>query len=142
MTSLERLKERIFRAGDINDPATARPLVSLEEFFDGNDDFGSIGYNFYPDQPAPSDFYELFKRIRSRPEVANVLVEVCQQEMPEEWPSTDTVWIITSASAGTVAKWLGERFQADDIFDGWTEHVQREPYQLPPGMKPIGIWWD
>jgi len=142
MTPLERLNERISRAGNINDPAAIRPLVSLEEFFEGNDDYGSIGYNFYPDQPAPNEFYALFKSIRSQPDVANILVEVCQQEMPDEWPSTDTVWIITSAPADRVATWLGERFQADEIFDGWTDHVRREDYEIPPGMKPIGLWWD
>jgi hypothetical protein len=142
MTPLERLKRRICEAGDINKPETARPLVSLEEFFEGNDDYGSIGYNFYPDQPSPSEFYELFKQIRSRPEVANVLVEVCQHEMSDEWPSTDTVWIITSASIDTLVTWLGERFRADEIFDGWTDHVRREAYQIEPGMKAIGIWWD
>ncbi len=142
MTPLERLQERIARAGDLADLATPRPLVSLEEFFEGNDDHGSIGYNFYPDQPAPSEFFEVFKRIRSRPEVSDVRVELCQHETPDEWPSTDTVWIITSAPISEVKTWLGERFHADDIFDGWTDHVRREPYAVPPGMKPIGIWWD
>jgi len=143
MTSpLQRLKERIYRNGDINDPATPRPLVSLEEFFEGNNDGGSIGYNFYPDQPEPREFYDLFRKVRSRPEVAEVLVEVCQHEMPDEWPSTDTVWVVTSAPAATVASWLGERFRADEIFGGWTDHVRREPYDVPAGMKAIGLWWD
>src|SRR5689334_4622956 len=88
------LIERINCNGDINSPATPRPLVTLEEFFEGNNDPGSIGYNFYPDQPRPGEFYELFKQIRDHPEVSNVLVEVSQHEAPEEWPSTDTVWII------------------------------------------------
>jgi hypothetical protein len=60
----EWLLERVNRDGDINDFSVARPLVGLEEFFEGNDDYGSIGYNFYPDQPAPSEFYALFKGIR------------------------------------------------------------------------------
>ena len=142
MTPLERLKERIAPAGDLGDLAALRPLVSLEEFFEGNDDYGSIGYNFYPDQPAPSEFFAVFKQIRSRSGVADVRVEVCQHENPDDWPSTDTVWIITSAPAAEVATWLGKRFLADEIFDGWTDHVRREAYPVPPGMKPIGIWWD
>jgi hypothetical protein len=96
MPGLESLKLRINRNGDVNDLNVPRPIVTLEEFFEGNEDFGSIGYNFYPDQPAPPEFYELFQRIRERPDVANVLVEVSMQEMPDEWPSTDTVWILTS----------------------------------------------
>lgn len=84
MTSLERLIARINCNGDINDPTTPRPLVTLEEFFEGNEDYGSIGYNFSPDQPAPAEFYELLKRIRDRPDVADVRVEVSQHEVPDE----------------------------------------------------------
>src|SRR5688500_8873122 len=116
MATLETLNARINRNGDVNDPAVPRPIVTLEEFFEGNDDYGSIGYNFYPEQPAPSEFYDLFKRIRERPNVADVLVEVTQQEMPNDWPSTDTVWILTAASLKEVASWLGERFQADELW--------------------------
>jgi hypothetical protein len=139
----QHLIERINRSGDINDPNTPRPLVTLEEFFEGNDDYGSIGYNFSPPLPAPSEFYELFRQIRQRPDVSDVLVEVSQQEMPDEWPSTDTVWIITSAAEADVLDWLGKRFAPDDkLWIGWTEHLKREPYAVPPGMRPIGVWWD
>jgi hypothetical protein len=49
MTPLETLARRINRDGDINDRETPRPLLTLEEFLKGNSDYGSIGYNFYPD---------------------------------------------------------------------------------------------
>ena len=142
MTALEKLKARINRNGDVNDPDVPRPIVTLEEFFEGNSEYGSIGYNFYPDQPAPSEFYEVFKQIRERPDVADVLVEVSQQEMRDEWPSTDTVWILTSASLQEVALWLGERFQADELWDGWTDHLVREPVDVPLSYRPVGVWWD
>jgi len=51
MEAHKRLLERINRNGDINYDIVPRPLVTLEEFFEGNKDYGSIGYNFYPDQP-------------------------------------------------------------------------------------------
>src|SRR5438128_350946 len=84
MTPLETLVRRINRNGNINDAQTPRPLLSLEEFFEGNDDYSSIGCNLYPDQPAPSEFYSIFRSIRERPDVADVLVEVNQHEVPEE----------------------------------------------------------
>jgi hypothetical protein len=137
------LLERISRNGDINDPSTPRPLVTLEEFFEGNDDYGSIGYNFGRPQPAPAEFYALFQQIRDRPDVSDVLVEVSQHEMPDEWPSTDTVWIITSSVESDVLAWLGDRFAPDDqLWIGWTDHKTREPYAVPSGMRPIGVWWD
>lgn len=142
MTPLEQLIGRINHYGDINDLKTPRPLVTLEEFFERNDDYGSIGYNFYPEQPSPAEFYELFKGIRSRPNVVEVRVQISQHEMPDEWPSTDTVWIITSASAEDVADWLGKRFRADELIIGWPTTSPVEPYTLPLGTKPIGVWWD
>ena len=142
MTPLETLARRINRNGDINDPETPRPLLTLEEFFEGNSDYSSIGYNFYPDQPSPAEFYCLFRSIRERSDVADVLVEVNQHEVPDEWPSTDTVWIITTVSPDEVRAMLGERFQPDEIYKGWTEHVRREDYNVPEGMKPLGVWWD
>jgi hypothetical protein len=148
------LIERINRNGDINDPDTPRPLLALEEFFEGNDDRGSIGVNFHQGQPAPSEFYELFRQIRERPDVHDVLVQVTQHDMPGEWPFTDTVWIITGAAPATVSDWLGRRFAADELALGWdklaicwpegeeAEIRPLEPYSVPPGLRPIGVFWD
>ncbi len=138
----QALLARINRNGDINDPATPRPLVTLEEFFEGNNDYGSIGYNFYPDQPGPEEFYRLFKSVRARPEVADVRVQVMDLEDPAGWPSTDTVWIITSASPEDVRGWLGERFRPDDILIGFPTDRPMEPCEVPDGMKALGVWWD
>lgn len=138
----QRLLARINQDGDINDPNTPSPLVTLEEFFEGNNDFGSIGYNFLPDQPAPAEFYAFFKGIRDKPEVADVRVEVKDLEDPEGWPATDTVWIITSASPDDVAGWLGEKFHADELIEGFQTARQIEPYKVPEGMHAIGVWWD
>ncbi len=44
--ALERLMKRINRNGNIKDRTTPRPLLTLEEFFIGNNDHASIGYNF------------------------------------------------------------------------------------------------
>src|SRR5713226_1137979 len=96
MTPLERIMDRVNRRGDVNDAATPRPLLSLAEFFEGSDVVGSIGCKLTP-TPEPSEFYALFQRIAARPEVADVLVQVTMFDAPE-WPFSDTVWIISSAS--------------------------------------------
>ena len=139
--SRQRLLQRVSVHGDINDPMTPRPLVALEEFFEGNADYGSIGYNFDP-QPAPSEFYAAFLEIRSRPDVADVRVQVNDQIEPEDWPSTDTIWIITSATPDEVQSWLEDRFKADDVIVGFPDFLALEPYIVPEGMQAIGIWYD
>jgi len=130
----------IAEIGEINDFSLPRPLVSLETFFEGNSDYGSIGYNFYPDQPSPSEFYRLFKQIRGFAEVCDVLVQVQQHEDPEAWPSTDTVWVITRASNAEVTEWLGKRFQPDELLEGIPDGVQS--VEIPPGCRALGIWYD
>ncbi len=75
MTPLKRIADRVNRHGDVNDPATIRPLLTLPEFFDGNDDFGSIGCNLAP-PPGPVKFYEILKGISERSDVADVRVQI------------------------------------------------------------------
>src|SRR5262250_3047226 len=82
MTPLERITERVTRHGDVNEPATPRPLLTLAEFFEGNEAIGSIGCNLTP-MPELSEFYEMLRRIATRPEVADVRVQVTMFDDPD-----------------------------------------------------------
>jgi hypothetical protein len=97
MTPLERITERINRDGDVNDASTPRPLLTLEEFFDGNHvNHGSIWCNCSP-PPSRSEAFAVPKRIRSRPDVADVRAEITVFDIPE-WPFSEVVWVISKAS--------------------------------------------
>ena len=61
MTPLERITQRVNRNGDVNDPKTPRPLLTLAEFFEGNHVVGSIGCNLMP-TPQPAEFHEMLRR--------------------------------------------------------------------------------
>ena len=66
------------------------PVVGLEDFFDGNDDDGSIGCNLLENEhPGPEGFYTVLKAIRSRPEVQDILVEVYEVE-DGQWPFSES----------------------------------------------------
>jgi len=139
MTPRERLIRRINQRGDINHPDTPRPLVTLEEFFHGNDFPGSIGHS--PNPPfEPGHFYDTFLRIRDRSDVLDVLVEVIHHRVHNPWPTADTIWVITSASPNEVQVWVGELY-GDDFHHGWTRHRKRESYDVPSHMKAVGIRW-
>ena len=140
-TPLEEITKRISGNGDVNDPKTPRPLLTLEEFFEGNGYVGSIGCNLTP-TPSPTQFYDLLKTIRDRDDVADVLVQITMQDDPDSWPFSDTVWIITSATPEEVAEWFEERMRPDDMFHDWNDGQEREWYTVPSGMTPIGAWWD
>jgi hypothetical protein len=141
MTALERITERVSRLGDPNDPSTPRPLLTLSEFFDGNDVVGSIGCNLMP-TPTPAEFHSLLSAIAARPEVGDVRVQVTMFDNPDEWPFSDTVWVITTADATTVASWFEEALAPDAIDMGWPEGIAYEACTVPAGMRPVSCWWD
>lgn len=139
MTPRQRLLARI---GDINDFTRPRPLVTLEEFFEGNNDPSSIGYNL-PEPPQPREFYQLLLDIRKRPMVSDVRIEVKDMEDPNGWPSTDMIWIITSSTPQEVGTWFPKRLAPDDIMDGFDASIiARESYTIPNGMRAVGAWYD
>src|SRR5437762_2818753 len=119
MTPRERIADRVNRQGDVNDPATPRPLLTLAEFFVGNHVAGSIGCNLNP-TPTPAEFHDLLAGIAARPDVADVRVQVTYFDDPE-WPFSDTVWVITSATPEEVAGWFDESVRPDDCRIGGTE---------------------
>jgi hypothetical protein len=61
------------------------PVVSLEDFFTGNNDLGSIGCNL-ENHPGTQRFFAILRSIRARPEVQDVLVTIYEYELrPQNW---------------------------------------------------------
>lgn len=141
MTALERITQRVNRVGDPNDPSSPRALLTLAEFFEGNEIVGSIGCNLIP-TPTPAEFHAVLSGIASRPEVGEVRVQVTMFDNPDEWPFADTVWVMTTADASTVASWFPEALAPDSVEEGWHEGVAYEPYVPPAGTRPVSCWWD
>jgi hypothetical protein len=140
MTPLERIAERVTRLGHPDSPGVPRPLLTLEEFFDGNDVVGSIGCNL-EGSPAPARFYELLREIAKRPDVKDVRVQITLFDEPA-WPFSDTVFIMTSASPKVVESWFPDAFRPDDMGLGFPEDRAFEPYEPPPGTEAVLCWWD
>jgi hypothetical protein len=140
MTPLERITERVTQHGDVNEPTTPRPLLTLAEFFEGNEVIGSIGCNLTP-MPELSEFYEMLRRIAARPEVADVRVQITMFDDPD-WPFSDTVWVITNAAPEQVTEWFDEAMRPDECWSGWTDGMKFEPCSVPAGMQPVACWWD
>jgi len=140
MSLLELIRARINLLGDVNDPRTPRPLLTLSEFFEGNETVGSIGCNLVP-TPTPRDFYLALQGIASRHDVADVRVQIAMAD-DSEWPFSDTVWIITSRSATEVSQWFEELIRPDKCFVGWPEDIAIDRCTVPQGMQPVACWWD
>lgn len=132
-----RLLERI---GDINNFDLPRPVVTLEEFFEGNNDPASIGYNL-PEPCSPQEFYAFFRKLRAHLNISDVLVEVKDLEESDGWPSTDTIWFVTSLSQSALAKLFEERVRPDE----WRNYPPDYPIEVirsPAGTHAIAAWYD
>lgn len=140
MTPLDRITERVNQNGDLDDPSTPRPLLTLDEFFDGNDVVGSIGCNLNP-TPTPDSFWQTLKQISQRQDVADIRVQVTMFDVPE-WPFSDVVWIMTSANTTEVASWFPEAIRPDECSLGWPDEGAIEACPVPTGMHPVACWWD
>ena len=141
-TPLERVTERVMQAGNPEDSSVPTPLLTLEEFFEGNDETGSIGCNLQS-EPEPHEFYDLLKSVRSRSEVSDVRVQITCVDAPgEQWPFSDTVWVITSADSDTVREWFPERLAPDEVWEGWNARVKYEACAVPADYNAVGVWYD
>ena len=119
----------------------ALPVVSLDEFFSGNSDYGSIGCNL-PEHPGLSRFFAVLTETRERPSVQDVLVEVNEiVSDPQSWPFSDRVYVLSSATLDEVRSWLVS-LQPDDVTEGWANGVPLAAPSLSTGMKVYAAWWD
>ena len=134
---IERIKQR-----GLPSPDRPMPLVTLEEFFVGNDDYGSIGCNLTP-MLGPRFFYERLKFIRSQANVQDVLVEVAEvvEEDPATWPFAARVYVFTDGTAEDVEHWTAP-LKPDPIEEGFANGRPDGAPELKPGYKCYGVWWD
>jgi hypothetical protein len=93
-------------------------VVSLEEFFIGNNDLGSIGCNLGRGHPGIAAFYDTLQAIRSRPGVQDVLVRVCEYDSPSSWPFSDTAYVLSSATLDEVQRWTAT-LQPSEVYAEW-----------------------
>src|SRR5688572_12361993 len=135
------LLDLLERARESSKPG-ATLLVSVDAFFEGNDDEGSIGCNLDP-HPGLERFRSVLKGVRDRPEVQDVFVGV--SEVPDRdddsWPFSESVFVLTSAPRSKVATWM--RALEPDEVDAPPAGLEVGPLPTSrPGMKLTWIWWD
>jgi hypothetical protein len=140
MTPLERVTARVNRLGDVNKQGTPLPLLTIAEFFDGNETIGSIGCNL-PGSPPASVMRALCESIAARGQVKDLRILVTQFDEPE-WPFSDAIYVMTDAEPEEVLSWFPEELAPDEVFVRLFDDQAFEPCDVPPGTRPIGCWWD
>lgn len=130
------------RQGNPEIPGVPTPLLSLNEFFEGNDFVGSIGCNL-DSEPTPQEFFQLLEAIKSRQDVSDVRIQIsCVDDPGEDWPFSDTVWIMTSASEEAVQSWFPSALSPDEVWTGWTTGVNYEALEVDAAHEPVAVWFD
>ncbi|GAA1617447.1 hypothetical protein [Actinoplanes couchii] len=126
-----------------NDSGTGpEPVVSLELFFEGNNDLGSIGCNLI-DHPGIPEFYAVLRALRAHPDVVDVRVGISEVMGDDEWPFSNHVYIVTSASATEVLRRTA-RLQPEPEMgsDWWNGTPPAIDIPVPSGHQLMTLWWD
>ncbi|EAQ78328.1 hypothetical protein [Blastopirellula marina] len=139
LSKRKALIEHIQSIGGLGMSAPA-PVAPLHLFFDGNDDYGSIGCNL-TDHPGPQGFYETLRSIHQRSDVVDVLVQIYEIEEDDVtmWPFSERVFIVTTADRETIAELL-TRLQPTDIESEYPLPPHAE--QPPEDCVVYAVWWD
>jgi hypothetical protein len=115
-------------------------IVSIERFFDGNDDLGSIGCNLM-EHPGMDVFRSILVGLLKRPGVEAVYAQVAELDPGEDyWPFTDTVFVVGRISADELRADVAA-LQPDTVGDAVDFMVPRiisQRHDLPV----LAIWWD
>ena len=115
-------------------------LVPIAEFFDGNDDLGSIGCNL-TEHPGIDTFRKSFVALTARADVRSIYARISELDPgPDSWPFSDTVIVF-----GTIPLEELKRILADL---GPDEVVPAEEFGLGPEITArhdapaLIAWWD
>lgn len=112
-------------------------IVSIERFFDGNDDAASIGCNLM-EHPGMDVFRDVLTGLLRRADVQAVYAQIAELDPGEgSWPFTDTVVVIGSIPPDDLSKAVSVLQPTDVGSDrDFSELAQKH------GGKALVLWWD
>lgn len=120
------------------DEACGVPLVTPAEFFDGNDDLGSIGCNL-TDHPGLDVFRQVIDQLLALPGVDKVWIQVYDVD-EGDWPFSENILVVGTASVGEVEA------VAEPIMPSAVEEMVADWEQVRDpaleGRRYVNLWWD
>jgi len=121
--------------------AQPEPLaLSIERFFDGNDDVASIGCNLLED-PGIASFREILTGLLQRPDVEAVYAQISEIDPGDDfWPFTDIVLVVGSISVEALRDAVSA-LEPDEV--GLISKDSISPAVAKEHQGPLlQIWWD
>jgi hypothetical protein len=115
-------------------------IVSIERFFDGNDDLGSIGCNL-PNHPAVDSFRDVLTCLLRRPDVQAVYAQIAEIDPGDDcWPFTDTILVVGAIPAEELRGAVNS-LEPSEV--ATAEHFGISPSIAKKYSSPVlAVWWD
>jgi hypothetical protein len=114
--------------------------LTLDEFFIGNNDTGSIGVNLYPAQPSPTTFYETFKQLIQTGQVESVYIRIADVD-DTEWFFTDTVFIVGQITLDQLRQGVAY-LHPTEIYNNWMYGLPANLSDNFSNKQVYSLWWD
>lgn len=112
-------------------------LVTIDRYFDGNDDSGSIGCNLM-EHPGIEVFREVLTGLLNRTDVIAAYAQIAEADPGEgSWPFADKVVLFGRISTSDLSAVISP-LQPTDVGIG---REFRELSRLH-GVRPVVVWWD
>lgn len=117
-------------------------LIPLEEFFDGNDDMGSIGCNLR-EHPGINTFRVTLEMLAKRNDVEAIYAQIAELVPGEDsWPFCDTILFVGAISPDVLQAEL-IRLQPDEVGTSHDFIVHETLTSKNPKNLPVLVaWWD
>jgi hypothetical protein len=115
-------------------------IVSIERFFDGNEDPYSIGCNLL-DHPGLETFRKLLIRLRRRSDVQAVYALIAELDPGADcWPFADTILVVGTISPEVLGVILSplEPDEIEPCDEPQTPPLLRQEFPAPV----LAVWWD
>ena len=109
--------------------------ISVNDFFEGNYVKGSFASNACTDEFDVKEFYAIFKEIEKKENVKEVYIEIADVDVEEEWPYSDTAFVVTTANEEEIESWFKEASPSEI-----DEHISIE--KLKDSYKLYCLWWN
>lgn len=115
-------------------------LVSIDRFFDGNDDEGSIGCNLVP-HPGIELFRKQLLGLLKRPDVTAVHALITEVDPGDDaWPFSDTV-VVTGGIAPEALRTAIADLQPDEVGPADPDAIGTTLSQSESSSALVA-WWD
>ena len=117
-------------------------LVSVDRFFDGNDDPGSIGCNLSP-HPGVAAFRDVLTALARRPDVRSVHLVISEVDPGDEyWPFADVV-LVAGEIPETALRLALKGLRPDEVGPAEEGHFGLTDAVLEKLGPPVLLaWWD